>query len=656
MNRKEKALQKLLIVLVIIQFGVIIFINLTKTKQMLGYDSSLAIRHAVEMWKNGLYLKDFQYFSTMEIDNVAFFAAPIYILTGKLNVSIAIMHIVFYIIIAGILYDICRNTQGKKINYLLAILLFFTPFSFGELEWANLIYLMVGQYEFRIIVLLLIIDTILMCSSNALKQIKFIALVCVTSIMTFWTSLSCGNYVLLMEIFPLIVYLFFYAIVIEDNKIVTRKNCAILCYIIFSLLGWKLHNHFAGVYFRNTLNYISASSFINNIFNEITGIFLLFGGLTYSENLAVLSLDGIEMAIHLLFIVVCIYLIITNIKSKKIQKSQFFWMFVAVAGINLAVLAVTNTQYGTPIFEYRYHIIWCVSMLLSISEMIDFLSKKRLVQVINTVFLLSIVLINVSNFKNIYKQTGYIDRDNQILSIAEECDTNSIYLYDMQIDAHVIRALNTDVYCVSTTVDDNNTINIDVGDFYYDYADNAMAESRNMLIIKEADYRRLPNYIKNSYTQIANVIIGREYSVYIAEKNPWDGKSGLPGENSEKSVDYPYSSGFSSIAGEIQDNGALIVKNEEDGYVLYGPYTITKKGTYNVRIYYEIADTIENAFCDVCINSGETELSRETINKNGITELKNVEIPEGETFEVRVWMPKDNEIQIEKIEYERIEN
>ena len=155
MNRKEKALQKLLIVLVIIQFGVIIFINLTKTKQMLGYDSSLAIRHAVEMWKNGLYLKDFQYFSTMEIDNVAFFAAPIYILTGKLNVSIAIIHIVFYIIIAGILYDICRNTQGKKINYLLAILLFFTPFSFGELEWANLIYLMVGQYEFRIIVLLL---------------------------------------------------------------------------------------------------------------------------------------------------------------------------------------------------------------------------------------------------------------------------------------------------------------------------------------------------------------------------------------------------------------------------------------------------------------------------------------------------------------------
>ena len=54
MNRKEKALQKLLIVLVIIQFGVIIFINLTKTKQMLGYDSSLAIRHAVEMWKNGI--------------------------------------------------------------------------------------------------------------------------------------------------------------------------------------------------------------------------------------------------------------------------------------------------------------------------------------------------------------------------------------------------------------------------------------------------------------------------------------------------------------------------------------------------------------------------------------------------------------------------
>ena len=647
-----KNLYKALLSLVILQFIAIFFINFTKTRQMLGFDSSLAIRHTVEMWKNGLFLKDFNYFSTLEIDNVAFFAAPIYILTGKLNVSIAIVHIIFYLIIVYIIYDLFKNVQGKNINFLIAILILFTPFSYGELDWANLIYVMVGQYEFRIIVLLLMMDTIILSASDDYKKNKFILLVCVTAMFTFWTSLSCGNYVLLMEIFPLIIYVFFDAIIAEKRRIFTTQNFAILCFVIVSILGWKLHNNFAGESFRNSLNYISAKDLFSNIFNEITGIFLLFGAVTYSDNLAVLSLSGIKIAIHLLFVLLCVYFIIINVRMKQVQKSKLFWMFASISGVNLAVLALTNTQYGSPIFEYRYHIVWCVSMILFISEMFDFAEQKWITKLINIVFLVTIILINVSNFEKLYKQSGCEKRDNEILSVADQYDIDTIYLYDMPTDAHVIRSINTNVYCVSATINDNN-VNIDVGDFYYDYADNAVGSGKNLLVIKEKHFQKLPEYIKEAYTQ-EDIVIGK-YNVYVSEKNPWDGKSGLPGKDSKKSIDYPYSAGFTSTGGVIQENGTLAIKNAEEGYVFCGPYTATRKGTYNIKIYYDSVNTPENTFFDVCVNDGENELAKEKINEYGVTEMKNIEFSDGQIFAVRLWMPENAEIKIVKIEYERVE-
>ena len=70
---KKKSLLSIILFAVAVQFILIVIINYTKANgELLDYDSSLAIRHAVEMWKNGLFLDDWNYLTSLEIDCAAF--------------------------------------------------------------------------------------------------------------------------------------------------------------------------------------------------------------------------------------------------------------------------------------------------------------------------------------------------------------------------------------------------------------------------------------------------------------------------------------------------------------------------------------------------------------------------------------------------------
>lgn len=73
-NKKKIECVKILWGILFIQFMTIVWINFSKSENFLDYDSSLALRHGLEMWKNGIALEGWNYFSTLEIDNAAFWA------------------------------------------------------------------------------------------------------------------------------------------------------------------------------------------------------------------------------------------------------------------------------------------------------------------------------------------------------------------------------------------------------------------------------------------------------------------------------------------------------------------------------------------------------------------------------------------------------
>ena len=63
----------------------LLVINLTRSEELLDYDSALTFRHALEMWKNGtIFLSDVYTTSSLELDCTAFWAVPLWLLTGNL--------------------------------------------------------------------------------------------------------------------------------------------------------------------------------------------------------------------------------------------------------------------------------------------------------------------------------------------------------------------------------------------------------------------------------------------------------------------------------------------------------------------------------------------------------------------------------------------
>src|SRR5699024_10081333 len=133
-------------------------------------------------------------------------AAPIYMVTNNLGLSLASIHAVFYFIVVWILHDIAKNLRASTSQFLFSVLLLFTPYSVGQVEWANMLFVGVAQYEFRVIVLLMLLNLILMSLRKETSRRKFVLNLLVYCAVNFWTSLSTGNYVLLMIVSPFVLW------------------------------------------------------------------------------------------------------------------------------------------------------------------------------------------------------------------------------------------------------------------------------------------------------------------------------------------------------------------------------------------------------------------------------------------------------------------
>ena len=123
---ERRLLTGILVVFVIAQFVMITYFNFTISYDLLDMDASLAMRHATEMWKHGLFLKDFAYVTSMEIDSATFFAAPLLLMTGNINIAMGIVHSFLYLFIIYLLYEISKNgyPSGNWNGFLLSVFFF----------------------------------------------------------------------------------------------------------------------------------------------------------------------------------------------------------------------------------------------------------------------------------------------------------------------------------------------------------------------------------------------------------------------------------------------------------------------------------------------------------------------------------------------------
>ncbi len=513
----KKVYNRILLVLVIIQFLIICIVNFTRSYHLLDYDSSLAIRHAVEMWDKGLFLDNYTYTTSLEIDSVPFFAAPIFRATGNLNLSLGIVHLVFYGIFFYILYDIIRRLKLSSDAFLLGVLMIFTPYTYGQLEWSNMLFISAGQYEFRVLLVFVLFDVLLVCRTKKFYQ-SYIGIS--GMILTFWVSLSSGNYILYMVLFPCILQIGYGILKRQRINWKSNENLMIIVYILVAIIGWRIRDSFVDNFQHSNFTLISAKNFISNFFNCILGVFLLLGGVSGIEKIDALSIQGIAALTRLFFTGGCIiFSIVYFARKEKVENIEILVEYMlAVFGVNIFVLLAINTKYGSEFFEYRYHLMWIVLWIFFIAvliggELISYINKWTRCFLQYGVLLL-LFLINISGFWNIFHY-GNLEQIAKFLKYANVYDAEIIYLGEWPAESHILRVFDMERYYASFSWKDE-MMKIDTYDYYQYDKDNYNDDVATLLICDMDMVNMMPRELMKEYDMVGSE---PEYVVYYAPNN-----------------------------------------------------------------------------------------------------------------------------------------
>lgn len=512
----DKILKYFLFFLLFAQGLTIFLFNLFQTERYLFFDNALAIRHGIEMWRNGLFLDGYNYFSTMEIDNAAFFAVPLFFLTNNLGLSLAIVHLLLYILCVYLIYSIFKN-GGYDTKYgLVAAFLLFTPYVIAGLDWGNMLFVTVGQYEFRVMVMLSVTNLLLMALNNKTEAKSFIPLHIFNILLCFWTTLSCGNYVILMILLPFCLFYIFMNC-ISDKVVINKQVIWILVSsVLVCVIALMIRNHTVGETGRASLPLLTADTFSANLLNCITGFFMLFGGLTQDPYTPIFSSKGMLQILK--FVITVIYLVVTFIKLKKLKPTDYLpYMFIFVALVNWAVMTLSVTRYGAVIYEYRYHIVWAAMLILVAVASLEAIKYVRLQKITLLVIIVIAIIINYGGFNIMTSEITGHDFEKEIIEFANEEDLNTIYVYNMPNEASTIRVLDIEKSCMSVTyVVDHVYTSTD--NYYEDYSSYYVYDERHLFICPRDCFEPLPEDIKSCYTEVGMI---EDSCVFIGSMNPW---------------------------------------------------------------------------------------------------------------------------------------
>lgn len=640
----------LLIILMIFQFLAICYFNFTRSELFLDFDSALALRHSIDIWKNKkIFFENFAYVSSLELDCVSFWAAPLIIFTGNISFSFGIIHALLLIFTIFIIMDIFYTINVDFWCAALSVIFIITPYSLGQLDYFNMLFISAGQYLFRVITLLLLIDLLLKPNYKGKKN-KI--LLFIYAIFLFLTSFSAGNYILLMGIAPLVLNEIIN--IIKNQKIEYKKpsNILLVASGIISVLAIVIRDYGVGITARSSLNLSSASNFYNNIFNCIVGIYLLCDGVTHNSAIPITSIGGIARIFKFLFVTVCIFIVPILVKKHKMfKKTVLFQMTFVIVAVNLFVLMITNSVYGSPVFEHRYHILWFVPIMLACGLCIYYFSNLNKNLYLNyCIFLFFFAVISLSNLQGFKKinevSSANFDFSNEVISVADKYDTDTIILFNQNDKSHIIRAIDYNKNAIS--INEDNIFQAYILDYFFEAADSAVLGESNILVASDEQFESLPFYFKKRYTLVERI---NDVNCYYTEENPFDMYNGLPIAY-DASYNFPYSLGYEYEYARINEDGYL-VSNGIEGDILKGAHGVYKTGSYNITIDYEI-ESFENETAKLNVKTSNTLYEINLDSNQCSATINDVKAYKYSNIEVGIWCDKDTIINVKGIAFEKL--
>lgn len=649
---KEHWLEILLCVGIVIQIGALAVFNLTRLPYESNYDSSCAYAQIVEMWKQKrILLKDWAYQTTLGIDSPVLLGALFYGITKNAFTAFGLANIVTVIVYAFLFYDILKQADVKKNMRLLAVLFLLTPYSTGQLGYMPMLFTSAGSYAYKLLVPLLLIDILVrMHKGQEIK--KYWYLILFATFFVFDTAVSSGEYILLCAVLPLIGYEILHVLIGNDIKQIFNKRLGFLIlesaiYVVGIKVGRR-----TGIIesVGSQMMLTKAKHFPSVIAKCLTGIFQLFGGIPDYEDIPVTQTYGMMYLFRFFLAAVIlaswIYLL-KHLKENEKYK-ELVGMITCIFAVNLIVLIFANVNYATKTFEYRYHLISMIPMILLTSiAASDLWEKRKLLE--QTIVLVTIVLllfVNVYDYKNYMRDCYNYQGDMQAITLtAEQEGVHLIITIGSESISmgRCMRNVNPNVE-ISTWGGYNHGVGWGASTYYFD---NAHLKTPYMVLMTQKEYELMPKQIAK---QLEEVQVFGIFRLYRVKENVLDGDNTLPKSGTNR--DFCYSSGY-EYWGKMESDGNVLSSGKKETVLRSNKKKIEKDAAYDIVVHYEVLKSKEDSAATFRVRNAQDEIIAEQEMPKDATKItiKDVSVITGmEWVRYRINAEKGSKIRIRSIE------
>ena len=649
---KEHWLEILLCVGIVIQIGALAVFNLTRLPYESNYDSSCAYAQIVEMWRQKrILLKDWAYQTTLGIDSPVLLGALFYGTTKNAFTAFGLANIVTVIIYVGLFYDILKQADVAKNMRLLAVLFLLTPYSTGQLGYMPMLFTSAGSYAYKLLVPLLLIDILVrMHKGQGIR--KYWYLILFATFFVFDTAVSSGEYILLCAVLPLIGYEILHVLIGNDIKQIFNKRLGFLIlesaiYVVGIKVGRR-----TGIIesVGSQMMLTKAKHFPSVIAKCLTGIFQLFGGIPDYEDIPVTQTYGLMYLFRFFLAAVIlaswIYLL-KHLKENEKYK-ELVGMITCIFAVNLIVLIFANVNYATKTFEYRYHLISMIPMILLTSiAASDLWEKRKLLE--QTIVLVTIVLllfVNVYDYKNYMRDCYNYQGDMQGITLtAEQEGVHLIITIGSESISmgRCMRNVNPNVE-ISTWGGYNHGVGWGASTYYFD---NAHLKTPYMVLMTQKEYELMPKQIAK---QLEEVQVFGIFRLYRVKENVLDGDNTLPQSGTNR--DFCYSSGY-EYWGKMESDGTVLSSGKKETVLRSNKKKIKRDATYDMIVHYEVIQAKEDSAAVFRVRNAQDEIIAEQEMPKDATEIRIRDVSVTQSMEwirYRINAQKGSKIRIKSIE------
>lgn len=513
--------------LLLFQIGMIVYFNMTDIRHSLDSDFSNTVYHFREVIRNGtLNLRSWNHTTSLELDAVFLFALPITYLVHDLFTAVGIANLVFVFLYIAAISGILQCCHISTRNILVVLCLVLTPYSFGMLEYFNMMFFGGACYSLKTLVPLLFLWLLLLLEKQDMPRWEKGMAAAVFFFFLFFlfiTSFSTGIYVMLCGVVPLFCCMLWKAWRAGTWKgIYNRKQTILLvAAVLMFTAGYLLHCRFYGLASRTTMNLTRIENYAINFRACVRGIFDLFGA-TVSDEVKALSVRGIWYCLKMGFVAMLVGNWLLHLKTWFGEgcRGDMKDFLASLPLFNFLILLLADSRYTTnPHIEYRYYLIGAIPLILLLGIRLDEWEKKSCRALQKRVFHIAVwaalLFLMAGNNKSVLERWDRTSYAVELCDYFNTLDIESVFFVDDPNTSNICKGIDGN-HKYGTFLSETQRLDLSICS-YLDSASGSFYGAGNALAVfvhtVPKDY--MPEEIASHYRKVGTI---QWFDIYVSDQ------------------------------------------------------------------------------------------------------------------------------------------